>query len=91
MHKVAIITLSFNCLEDTTKPCLESIFSCKNETPFIVVVVDNLSTDGTREYLIEEEKKHDNLRVILNDRNTGYAAGNNIGIGAAEAEYSATC
>jgi len=52
-----------------------------------LIVVDNGSSDGTREYLIEFAKKHKNVRLILNDKNKGYAGGNNDGIKNSSGEF----
>ena len=49
-----------------------------------VVVVDNSSTDGTREFLRSREPR---WRVIYNDRNVGFAAGQNQAIHAAKGEW----
>ncbi len=38
-----------------------------------VLVIDNHSTDGTFEKLLEESEKYDRLRVLKNDTNHGYA------------------
>lgn len=43
-----------------------------------LVVVDNQSTDATRERLAA--LNYDHITVILNDRNTGFAGGSNTGI-----------
>jgi GT2 family glycosyltransferase len=48
-----------------------------------VVVIDNASTDGTREFLRSSEPK---WRVIYNDRNVGFAAGQNQAIHAAKGD-----
>ncbi len=87
MKKVSIIILTYNCLEEATKPCLESIYSCKTSLDFDVVVVDNFSIDGTREYLTEFGRTHKNYNVILNEENYGYAKGINIGIRSVDADY----
>ncbi|RAU93231.1 glycosyltransferase [Paenibacillus sp. YN15] len=87
MNKVSIILLSYNSLEDTTKPCIESIYRAKNEIQFELVIVDNLSTDGTRSYLASIQDLYPNLKVILNDSNMGFAAGNNVGIHSVNSSY----
>jgi GT2 family glycosyltransferase len=84
---VAIIILSYNNLDTTTKPCIESIYSHNTDIACELVVVDNLSTDGTRQYLTEIKNSHANLHIILNDANYGYAKGNNIGIRSIDADY----
>lgn len=84
--KASIVVLTYNNLEDT-RICLESIFS-KTESPeYEVIVVDNASTDGTREYLVQLASARENLRVQLNEHNEGFARGNNIGAALAQGEY----
>ena len=56
----------------------------KNKFPFKLVVIDNASTDGTREYLLEHKDEIDEL--ILNKRNIGCVAFND-GIRKAEGNY----
>jgi GT2 family glycosyltransferase len=52
-----------------------------------VIVVDNASTDGTRDYLLELKNGHSNIKVILNEENLGFAKANNMGIRASGGEY----
>ncbi len=87
MTTVAIVVLTYNSLEETTKPCVESIYRAKTVIDFELVLVDNCSVDGTREYIQQIAATHENISVILNHSNLGYAAGNNIGIRATEASY----
>ncbi|MGA3318012.1 MAG: glycosyltransferase family 2 protein [Candidatus Korobacteraceae bacterium] len=49
-----------------------------------VIVVDNASTDGTRELLRQAEPR---WRVIYNERNVGFAAGQNQAIRAAGGDW----
>lgn len=52
-----------------------------------VVVVDNLSTDNSLEvFKANSVFKEPNTWVVENDKNTGYAAGNNVGIRFVENE-----
>jgi GT2 family glycosyltransferase len=85
--KAAVIVLAYNSLEEATKPCLESVLRASTRVPFGLVVVDNASTDGTREYLRMLAVQRKDASVILNETNLGYAAGNNAGIRSVEAEY----
>ena len=84
--KVSIILVTYNNL-DFTKACLYSMEKYNNYLNCEIIVVDNLSQDGTREYLTEYEKNHPNFKAILHDCNSGFAAGNNIGINQAKGEY----
>lgn len=82
---VSIVIVTYNNLE-LTKLCLQSIFLNTN-TPFEVIVVDNASSDGTPEYLQEISTYNENIRVILNSKNTGFAKANNQGLEISEGKY----
>ncbi len=87
MSTFSVILLAYNNLDNTTKPCLDSLFTASVQTDFHIVLVDNASQDDTRDYLASIDGQHDNLTIILNDSNLGYSGGNNVGIKAHEAEY----
>lgn len=78
--KLSIITLTYNHL-DYTKKFIESLY--KYTKDFELIIVDNGSTDGTREYL----KTLSGIKLILNDNNLGFSKGNNQGLEIAEGEY----
>ncbi|MGZ5473887.1 MAG: glycosyltransferase [Thermoanaerobaculia bacterium] len=80
--KVSIIIVTyFN--RDLTRLCLDAAFRTTLHPNVEMIVVDNASTDGTPEFLEELARRHDNVRVILNRTNVGFAAANNQGIHAA--------
>ena len=83
----SIVVLTYNQLEDCTKPCIESIYKYTGINEFELIVVDNNSHDGTPEYLKSIEPNHQNMTIILNDINKGYSAGNNDGINASKGEF----
>lgn len=74
--RVSIIILNWNGLEDTVE-CLESLrkITYPNHD---VIVVDNGSKGNDAQVL--EERFGDYIHLIRNDRNYGYAGGNNIAI-----------
>jgi len=85
--KVSVITITYNNL-DYNKAFLDSILTKTAYANYEVIIVDNLSTDGTREWLQEVKELNDpRIKVILNDKNSGFAGGNNIGIRAADGDY----
>ena len=80
--KLSIITLTHNKLS-YTKKFVESLFRYTDD--FELIIVDNGSTDGTREFI----SKIPNVKLILNEDNLGYSKGNNQGLSIAEGEYIA--
>ena len=80
--KVSIIVLCYDNLQ-FTGACLESIVAYSEYPNLELICVDNASTDGTAGFLSEFAARHDFVRVIANERNIGFAAGNNTGIRAA--------
>lgn len=73
--KVIIIILNWNGKEDTVE-CLESLKHV-NYPNYEILLVDNGSTDGSTEYLREQ---YPNMEIIENEKNLGFAEGNNVGI-----------
>jgi GT2 family glycosyltransferase len=65
---------------DYTKLCIDSVFRNTLYPNFELIVVDNASSDGTPEYLQQLAADHENVKVILNDRNLGFARANNQGV-----------
>lgn len=75
----SIVILTYNNLE-YNKLCIDSIRKYTRKGTYEIVIVDNNSTDGTREWL----KTQNDLKVIFNDENTGFPKGCNQGINASE-------
>jgi hypothetical protein len=82
---LSIVIVSFNTKE-LTRACLASIYKYlgKSGMSFEVVLVDNVSTDGTREMLTREFPQ---VVTILNDKNVGFGIANNQGIRKAKGEW----
>ena len=78
----SIIILTFNQLSYSIK-CLDSLKKYTSD-PYEIILVDNGSTDGTREYLKRFEVDNDHVKLILNDKNMGFAKGTNQGISGAD-------
>ena len=84
--KISVVILCYNQLE-YTKQCVESIFDQTAYPNFELVLVDNNSNDGTAEYLRTIATEHDNVKIVLNSANRGFAGGNNDGIDVSDGEY----
>jgi GT2 family glycosyltransferase len=66
-----------------TQLCLESLLVHTHNVCFELIVVDNASTDGTVAYLEGLAAVEPRLRLILNERNEGFARACNQGARAA--------
>lgn len=75
LSKVAIIILNWNGKKDTIE-CLESLKHITYPN-YEILLVDNGSTDGSVEYFRE---RYPDIEIIENEKNMGYAEGNNVGI-----------
>lgn len=84
--KVSIITLCWNHLEDVTKPFLDEILKTDG-VDFELILVDNDSNDGTGRYLKKRFRGNSRVKVIISDRNLGFAGGNNLGVKYATGDY----
>ncbi len=66
--------------------CLSSVFSTDYPN-YEVLFVDNASTDDSLVYVSRNFGKNSRLRIVRNDKNFGFAEGNNTGIRKAKGEY----
>ncbi|HSW87660.1 MAG TPA: glycosyltransferase family 2 protein [Candidatus Saccharimonadales bacterium] len=77
MKKVFAVAINFN-KEDVTFAWLDSIQKVKTPNFTLdIVIVDNAST---KPFVLNKERKKDNVHVIRNEENTGFTGGNNIGM-----------
>lgn len=67
---------------------VESILA-QTHKDFEFVIVDNVSTDGTREYLREVAATDPRLRLFLNEENLGHSGGLNRGLAECRGEWIA--
>lgn len=86
---VSVVVLTYNNLA-FTQACLFSVEAYSDYPALEIIVVDNASSDGSREWLgawaEERSAAGHRRRVILNEGNLGFSAGNNVGLAAATGE-----
>jgi GT2 family glycosyltransferase len=75
---LAVVILNYNTVK-LLRDCLRSIRASHHELHVIVVVVDNASGDASAAMVRAE---YPEVRLILNDANIGYSAGNNVAMRA---------
>jgi GT2 family glycosyltransferase len=74
--QISVITPLFNCLAATQEMVASLRASMPRRLSYEVILVDDGSTDGTREWLAGLGEP---FRVILNERNMGFGASTNRG------------
>lgn len=87
MH-ISFVILHYLTIDDTTN-CIESIQNKIDYNNYSIIIVDNGSKNNTGEVLADKYKNKNNIKVILNDVNLGFAKGNNIGFQYAKYELNA--
>lgn len=73
--KASVIVLAWDGME-YLGACLPAVL-CQEYPNFEVIVVDNGSTDGSADFVAAH---YPQVRLIRNERNLGFAAGNNVGL-----------
>lgn len=76
--KASVVILAWNGMAYLAD-CLNAVFA-QDYLDFEVIVVDNGSTDGSADFVAAQ---YPQVRLIRNERNLGFAAGNNVGLRAA--------
>jgi GT2 family glycosyltransferase len=79
---VSIVIVNYNG-EEILGPCLDSVYA-QSYRPIEVIVVDNASRDESARII---KDKFPAVRIILSEKNIGFAAGNNRGVVEAKGEY----
>jgi GT2 family glycosyltransferase len=83
--RASIVVISFDSLL-FTRLCLESVLANTEAPAFELIVVDNASGDGSREYLEELAGRDARVRLLANAENAGFPAACNQGLAAARGE-----
>lgn len=83
---VAVLTYNH---EAYIRQCLDSILAQVVDFPYEIVVVDDCSTDSTRDILREYAQAHSHIRLFLNPANQGISKNNNLLLSQCEGTYVA--
>jgi N-acetylglucosaminyl-diphospho-decaprenol L-rhamnosyltransferase len=81
--KLSVVIICWNDLK-VIQDCLRSVYAETSAFDFEVIVSDNGSTDGSREFI---RAAYPRVRIVENGANLGFARGNNTGIRAARGQY----
>jgi GT2 family glycosyltransferase/glycosyltransferase involved in cell wall biosynthesis/predicted SAM-dependent methyltransferase/Tfp pilus assembly protein PilF len=84
--KYSIVIPTFNNL-NYTKACIASVQSNTRKGDYEIIIVDNASDDGTKEYIKELNYNNTDIEIIINEENLGFAKACNQGIEKAKGRY----
>ncbi len=87
--KISVIMPSYNSV-NTLESAAVSVLS--SQVPELeLIIIDDCSTDGSRELLLRLAERDSRIRAVYNDRNLGVGAVRNIGLKLAVGELVAFC
>lgn len=79
---VSVIIVNYNTKE-MTQNCIDSIFKHTKGVSFEIILVDNASTDGSKEYFKQDKR----IKYIYSSENLGFGKANNLGYEHAIGKY----
>lgn len=83
---ISIIILTLNNFEYTEK-CINSILNYTHYRNYEIIIVDNGSNVFTIDKMQNLIRNRSNISLIKNNKNLGFAAGNNIGIKSSKGSF----
>lgn len=79
--------LQYGAVQDTIE-CVESIENKSTDHSFHIVIVDNCSPDNSADIIEKKYNGRKDITVIRNNKNLGFAKGNNLGISFATKNFN---
>lgn len=79
---VSIIIVNYNT-KTLTQQCIDSVFDKTLGLSYEVILVDNASTDGSKEWFVKDKR----IKYIYSDVNVGFGRANNLGYDLAKGDY----
>lgn len=83
--QVSIIIVNYNTLE-LTKNTIQSILDKTKGIDYEIILIDNDSTDGSKEFFSTSDYKK-TIKFIKSNENLGFGKANNLGINMAQGKY----
>lgn len=79
---VSVILVNYNTCKMTSE-CIDSIISHTLGISYEIILVDNASTDGSKEFFANDKR----VKYVYSDTNGGFGYGNNIGMQYSYGKY----
>ncbi|GAB6072771.1 hypothetical protein JCM14244_11480 [Venenivibrio stagnispumantis] len=84
---ISFILVNYNTLNLTYESIKSIIESFDDKNEYEIILVDNNSKDGSKEFFLNLEKKLNNFKYIYLEENLGFAKANNTGFKYSKGEY----
>ena len=85
-RSLSVIVISWNT-KQLLQDCIESFAKYHSNLDYELIIIDNDSTDGSREYLMSLQSEE--IQCLYNQENVGFAEANNQGFELAKGEFIA--
>ena len=85
MKELTVVTPVYNNINDTKEYLKQVKYYTHND--YQLVIIDNGSSDGTKELLDAQDHVEFNIKIIRNKKNMGFGYANNQGIDVADSKY----
>ncbi len=79
---VSVVIVTYHTL-GMTRECIESIREYTHDIDYEIILVDNASMDGSKEFF----EKYEGVTYIYSDKNLGFGKANNLGFKQAKGKY----
>ena len=79
---VSIVIVTYNTMLMTNE-CIDSVLKHTRRNSIEIILVDNASTDGSKEFYATDER----IKYIYSNENLGFGRANNVGIDVALGKY----
>ena len=84
---ISIVIVNYN-VKDFLSQCVNSIFKSDTSLEYEIIVIDNCSTDGSKEIFTELADQEDRLQYHYQHNNLGFGKANNLGFKIAKGKYT---
>lgn len=79
---VSVVIVNYNTMQMTNE-CIESVLKYTKRNSIEIILVDNASTDGSKEFYLSDKR----IKYVYSNENLGFGRANNVGIEAACGKY----
>lgn len=83
---LSIIVPAYN-VEEYIESCIDSIVSQNIQCEYEIIIVEDCSTDNTKEALKKIDKKYEQVKIIYHEKNSGVSAARNTALNNIRGKY----